>query len=65
MEQYEKSAPKDTSMPTKGINVEKELVTLREQVREQESKINDLSIEIRRLKNELRVAVQAFNLKRG
>lgn len=65
MEQYEKSGPK-VEVDKKEKNSQDQVHQLQIQVQQQQETIDKLTRDLRLLKNELRVAVNAFNLqKRG
>lgn len=63
MDQYKDSSPQvKPSQPITG-NFSDQIHQLQKISQDQQAEIQDLRIELRRLKNELRVAVNSFNLK--
>lgn len=64
MTQYEKSGPPPEPKETK-VDQSQIIQDLQTRLSRQEQHIKDLDREIRRLKNDLRLAITAFNSDRG
>ena len=67
MTQYQETNPDTTSAPTpvSTPRVSKDVRDLRDRLQEQQRQIQALERTVRKLQNELRVAVNTFNLTRG
>lgn len=61
MEQYEKGSTTPKTVTSPGDSSGDQIRQLQKITQEQQADIQDLRTEIRRLRNELRVAVNAFN----
>lgn len=64
MEQYEKSAPK-TAVDASQDLARNKLNSLFERIEQQDKQIKDLQSDLRKLKNEMRSAVNSWNAKHG
>ena len=67
MTQYQETHPDTTGAPTpvSAPRVSKDVRDLRDRLQEQQRQIQALERTVRKLQNELRVAVNTFNLTRG
>lgn len=67
MTQYQETNPDTTGAPTpvSTPRVSKDVRDLRDRLQEQQRQIQALERTVRKLQNELRVAVNTFNLTRG
>ena len=67
MTQYQETNPDATGAPTpvSTPRVSKDVRDLRDRLQEQQRQIQALERTVRKLQNELRVAVNTFNLTRG